>query len=145
MICRICEKDKEYFEYYKSSIQKRDYICKICSVTRNKIWRKHKKDSNDIPTRYKYSKATAKRSGKAFSLSLTEYGTLVCNPCHYCGESVNGYGVGLDRINNDPAIGYKIGNVLPCCGTCNNIRGKALTVQEMEVAMKAVLRYRKGK
>lgn len=51
--------------------------------------------------------------------------------------------MGLDRKDN--SLGYIIDNVLPCCGDCNKVRNTVLTVEEMEVAMKAVLVFRSGK
>lgn len=51
-------------------------------------------------------------------------------------------GVGLDRIDNDSRR-YDVTTVLPCCGSCNMTRGDRLTVEEMKVAMDAVLAYRK--
>ena len=45
-------------------------------------------------------------------------------------------------MNNEK--GYEEGNVLPCCKDCNSVRQDVLTVEEMKVAMKAVLKYRKS-
>jgi hypothetical protein len=77
-------------------------------------------------------------------LSETEYCEIFADdpPCVYCGSLIRGIGSGLDRINNSK--GYIIDNVNPCCGTCNDIRGDNLTVEEMKVAMRAVLDYRKS-
>lgn len=52
-------------------------------------------------------------------------------------------GVGLDRIENSK--GYIISNVVPCCGSCNKIRGNNLTSDEMAIAMKAVRNFRLSK
>jgi hypothetical protein len=57
---------------------------------------------------------------------------LTQRDCHYCGakpttESRIARGVtsyvynGLDRLNN--ALGYTLGNVVPCCATCNYFKG----------------------
>ncbi len=40
-------------------------------------------------------------------------------------------GVGLDRLDN--RFGYFLGNVYPCCGECNRIRGDTLTIKEAEL------------
>lgn len=62
--------------------------------------------------------------------------------CHYCAKSLaDETGCGLDRLNND--LGYTLSNVVPCCGSCNTIRNRFLTHEEMKIAMKAVLDYRK--
>jgi hypothetical protein len=63
--------------------------------------------------------------------------------CHYCFSSLlTETGIGLDRINNN--LGYSLDNVLPCCGNCNKIRQDKLTVEEMKVAMSAIINYRKN-
>lgn len=49
-------------------------------------------------------------------------------------------GHGLDRVNAE--VGYNINNVLPCCNTCNKARNTFFTVEEWEVAMKAILNLR---
>lgn len=46
------------------------------------------------------------------------------------------------QTNPQPTENFLINNVLSCCGTCNFIRQDLLTVEEMEVAMKAVLNFR---
>lgn len=79
-----------------------------------------------------------------FTLTFHEILDLWKLGCHYCGNDImRNSGVGLDRINFN--TGYIPGNVLPCCGNCNKIRNNILTVEETEVAIKAVLDYRKNK
>jgi hypothetical protein len=77
-------------------------------------------------------------------LSEFEYCKIFENdpPCIYCGLLIRATGSGLDRIDNSKD--YTIDNVNPCCGTCNDIRGDNLTVEEMKVAMNAVLQHRKS-
>lgn len=71
----------------------------------------------------------ARTTGRAFSLSATQFRELVEKHCHYCGaeptqvfrirKSAHGefsYN-GLDRVDN--GLGYVPGNVVPCCGDCN--------------------------
>lgn len=85
-----------------------------------------------------------KKLGQELGLTKEECIELWQQPCHYCTKSLDGaQGISLDRINNN--LSYIKGNVLPCCGTCNKIRNTFLTVEEMEVAMKAVLEFRKSK
>lgn len=84
----------------------------------------------------------ANRWSQVFELSFTQYEHLVSQPCYYCGTSLeNMAGIGLDRKDNSK--GYSIENVLPCCGKCNRIRGDDLTVEEMKVAMTAIMCHRK--
>lgn len=83
-----------------------------------------------IKGRYNFSKYKAKKQNKEFSLTLEQYEQLLNMPCYYDGISLLGeYGVGLDRIDNNK--GYILQNVLPCCGTCNKIRGATVSVAEM--------------
>jgi hypothetical protein len=92
--------------------------------------------------KFKVSIRRAGRLGHSWSISADEYAKLRGEPCHYCASSLdsNKYGVGLDRLDN--SRGYEPGNVVPCCGDCNKIRGDRLTPEEMTVAMQAVLRLR---
>ena len=72
-----------------------------------------------------------------------QYEAIISQPCHYCYCSLYNFGgSSLDRIDN--LVGYVLTNVLPCCGICNNIRNNFLSVKEMEVAMAAVVEFRKG-
>lgn len=45
---------------------------------------------------------------------------LITSPCHYCGHS-HPAGIGIDRV--DSRVGYKLGNVVPCCAECNMLMG----------------------
>lgn len=64
---------------------------------------------------------------------------IMDQPCHYCGTTEM---VRLDRIDN--SVGYVPSNCLPCCGTCNVVRGHKFTIEETEVMIKAVLEFRKN-
>lgn len=142
----ICYKCKSLTDsFYESSIKKKDYICKSCSVKRGREQRKERTDRNDLNSRYSYAKASAKTSKKKWCLTKEQYFQIVSQNCHYCSLPSQGLGVGLDRIDNDKSIGYTVDNILPCCKDCNRIRGPYLTVEEMEVAMKAVVLFRKKK
>lgn len=97
------------------------------------------------PTKRFYSlKHRCKQSNKKFNIAFKTYLKLINSPCVYCGCSIyHSSGSGLDRINNN--LGYTTKNVLPCCGTCNGIRSNKLTVDEMKIAMAAVVRFRNSK
>lgn len=88
------------------------------------------------------AKRQAKRRGLAFDISDADFLSLRQLPCHYCGGSLPPVGTGLDRIDNK--LGYVPGNVLPCCGPCNTHRQGTWTVQEAEIAIRAVLTFRKA-
>jgi hypothetical protein len=93
--------------------------------------------------RWAAGRGSARDRGLRWDISLDSYVTIIQNPCHYCGTSLKDrQGHSLDRKDND--LGYTPANVLPCCGTCNRIRGDNLTVPEMEAAMRAVLEFRKN-
>lgn len=64
-------------------------------------------------------------------------------PCTYC-NGVFGqvkFGKGLDRI--DHKKDYTRDNVLPCCRTCNRIRGDDITVKEARSMILHLLKLRK--
>lgn len=60
-------------------------------------------------------------------ISEEEWSSLIHQPCHYCGYT-NTYGIGLDRLDSS-VHEYSIGNVKPCCGSCNLMKGE-LSYQE---------------
>lgn len=143
--CHICKKLKSIDNFYKSSLQKSDFICKKCSVSVGRENRKKRFKNNEIHERYLYAKNSAKTTGKPFLLTENEYKDILSKNCFYCKKSISELGIGLDRINNDKSIGYTLNNVLPCCGFCNRIRGHLLTVEEAQVAIFAVMEFRKIK
>ena len=102
------------------------------------------KHSQQKPTgRFSHARQTARQRGLDWKLERQQYVDLVIQPCTYCGEVTVNYGVGLDRIDNSK--GYEMGNVQPCCGNCNQLRGHRLTVGETKAAMDAIMAYRKNR
>lgn len=74
-------------------------------------------------TRFSNLKATAKVRNIPVSLTLVEYNALTHDAvCRYCAGSLPLYGGGVDRINNTE--GYLLGNCVPCCSTCNMMKGE---------------------
>jgi hypothetical protein len=51
---------------------------------------------------------------------------IVGKPCYYCGSNQS---TGVDRKDN--TLGYLKSNVLPCCTSCNLLRGDKLSVEQM--------------
>lgn len=45
---------------------------------------------------------------------------FLAGPCFYCGGPLNPTGTGLDR--KTPSKGYVLGNVVSCCGKCNEAK-----------------------
>lgn len=73
-----------------------------------------------------YRRNAAKR-GHPFALTPANFSALIFQPCHYCGAAPgNRLGrlaitySGLDRTDN--SRGYELGNVVPCCRTCNELK-----------------------
>lgn len=139
----LARKKKWYYENHEevkcrkreNRIKYRDDYLHYTKDRRNKI-------KYTVKYRFTQAKSTAKGRDLDWDISFECYDELIQNPCHYCFNSLHKEtGVGLDRINNN--IGYNLNNVLPCCGSCNKIRGDNLTVEEMEIAMKAILEFRK--
>jgi hypothetical protein len=87
---------------------------------------------NDRLPRNRYSKLRAKlkrEEGVDFLLTYEQWAELNTKPCHYCKRAINSAGRGVDRVI--PGGDYHIGNVVPCCGTCNSFKGSTLTAEEM--------------
>lgn len=80
--------------------------------------------------------SSAKNRGFQWNLNEAEFQLLIKSSCHYCGsppQQRKGYerkhylsasykANGIDR--KDSAFGYFVGNVVPCCWNCNQIKGK---------------------
>jgi len=80
---------------------------------------------NRLFTQYR---SGARRKGRVFALSLSEFESLTSSACHYCGASPQnvfhgwkGKGTykynGIDRVDSDD--GYVVANCVPCCTMCN--------------------------
>jgi hypothetical protein len=67
-----------------------------------------------------YTKS-AKNRNIGFELSQEEFELLVMQPCNYCGESKEGEVIGVDRV--DSSKQYCTDNCVPCCKTCNFMKG----------------------
>jgi len=72
--------------------------------------------------RYRHLKYRAKRRGVSLSLSREQYLEKISGAfCHYCQGPLSKSGSGLDRKNS--ALGYSQENSVPCCKTCNLVKG----------------------
>lgn len=151
---KIRRRKQEYYKLNKDAIDKKskEYAALNQEKVKAKNRRHYRENKGEILQYQKSIRTTANRKFKKgvkaanerniqWNLTIEQYETIISKPCHYCKTSLKTWGgVSLDRINN--SVGYEESNVLPCCGTCNNIRNRFLTVEEMEIAMKAVLEYR---
>lgn len=81
---------------------------------------------------YRSYKKGAVSRGYDFELDITMFRELTSRHCFYCGippiqefKSLSKTGSyiynGIDRIDN--SIGYTIGNCVPCCKSCNYLKG----------------------
>ena len=97
---------------------------------------------------YKCYQKNALKRGYEFNLSKEEFRNIITQPCFYCGKQYtqekrdkgnNGsfkY-TGIDRYDNTK--GYVIGNCVPCCKTCNMMKG-TMTVMEFKEKMETILK-----
>ncbi|MBE3139499.1 MAG: hypothetical protein IMZ53_02845 [Thermoplasmata archaeon] len=84
---------------------------------------------------YNY-KRTARIREYAFTLTKEEFLELTKSDCFYCGTEPKQYkskygnksrkGIpfvynGIDRVDN--SVGYEYANCVPCCKTCNRMKG----------------------
>lgn len=74
---------------------------------------------------YKRYKSGALRRGHTFDITFEEFNKLWNIPCNYCKKPIAH--IGIDRKDN--SIGYVTSNIIPCCTTCNLMKGK-LTHEE---------------
>ena len=153
-ICFMCGQDKETYNK-KGSFSRlircdknSPLMCPKCYIKRFR--RTHREQENEKGKNFKktlkglitQAKAEAKKRGLLFEIPPNIFEKLRNKPCFYCSKPLeNKYGCGLDRIDNSK--NYVLGNVIPCCPTCNVTRGNNYTVQEMRVMIKALLEYRK--
>jgi hypothetical protein len=63
------------------------------------------------------------------------------NECHYCGGPLPKKGHGLDRL--DSSIGHVCYNVVPCCGSCNGLKGHVISYEEMMILRPGLFEIRR--
>ena len=92
--------------------------------------------------RFHYSVERSKERGITFDLTFEQYAGLILDAvCHYCGAPAPKTGTGLDRKNS--YLGYSEKNCVPCCRTCNEIRGKDnISYSEMFEVVKLLRKLR---
>ncbi|MDD6827938.1 MAG: hypothetical protein PUE12_17865 [Oscillospiraceae bacterium] len=131
--CPMCKKWRSIDNYYKNnySIDGYNSTCKICCKYR-------------LQERYDFYKNNAKRRKLDFDLDIDQFDDITQQSCVYCGNYNGEYNQimfsGIDRINSDE--GYVNGNIVPCCDTCNKMKG-VLTVDQWLNHMQSVLKYYK--
>ena len=102
--CSDCSSILSLTEYNKKRSE-----CRACSKIRKAKpsfrWRRCRQD--------------AEKRGILFELSFDDFDECTKQACYLCGSFEKEYN-GIDRVNN--AEGYALGNVQPCCWTCNNMK-----------------------
>lgn len=103
-------------------------------------WKKHPVRS--LPSLFNILRAKSAARGLPMDLSFDEYVALTSADCCYCHGPLPKSGYGLDRKNS--SLGYSIENCVPCCKTCNRIRGEDdISYEEMFEVMKLLQRLRR--
>lgn len=105
---------QDYAKRYQKTEKYRTY--------RNKV-------NRSLPQIFRVRRATAIRRGISWTLTLEEFLSLRVGACVYCAGVLPEAGIGLDRIDN--AKGYEKENLVPCCATCNYVRGDRFSSEEM--------------
>jgi len=127
LVCLTCRVDiDENVVGFRKDIQK----CKECYEKSKKIERERhpRSDRNYLQERFanlqrhynEYVRGSNKRHIE-FELTIEEFDIIVNSPCRYCKHYVEYESGGIDRINSD--IGYINGNIVPCCESCNMMKG----------------------
>ncbi len=87
------------------------------------------KTNREPSNRFTRSKIIATKRGVSWSLGFNAFKEIITKDCTYCNGPLPECGSAMDRLDHDK--GYFIGNVVPCCVICNNIRAKMFTPKEM--------------
>lgn len=106
------------------------------SLERVRKWNKEHKEEKDAyyssaKGKFVSAKASAKARKLVWTISFDEYKEIISRLCYYCNGELPWKGSGLDRVDNNPLVGYVLSNVVPCCATCNYMRQES-TVQEFK-------------
>lgn len=114
--CITCLKAKHPKRFNK------DGICRTCyrRPAQKRATEKEKAFRKLYPkapkSRYAVYMRRDRVKGRQSEITLEEFTALTYLACHYCGDPGKPHN-GLDRV--DSQIGYKVGNVVPCCTPCN--------------------------
>jgi len=128
--CSVCKSTENGFYRNVNSKDGLASHCKVCQKAKDKLPK----------NRISRVVSKLKRFGIAWELTVEQFVELTSKPCDYCEGKVSDTGRSLDRIDNN--VGYIMGNVVPCCGTCNEIKGQTFTYFEMKMLGRVVKQIR---
>ncbi len=171
--CWRCKETKSISDFHKNK-SNRDGLCGLCkkcnyagvlkwhtnnrersAAQAKKYYYRIKNDPHHVSVRegyavslncrYRVAKYQAGVRGKEFLLTIEEYGKFLELPCCYCNGALGTVtkGIGLDRVDN--SIGYVVGNCVPCCQTCNSVKGHRFTAEETKIMITSLLEFRNKK
>lgn len=135
--CNGCKKILPLEEGFYKTNDKYEYRCKECSRQRTH------RDFRTPNGRYRSSINIAKTRKLEWNIAKDDYVNLITQQCHYCKESLNETGVGLDRKDNSK--GYILNNVVPCCWTCNRTRSDLYTYDEMLILAETIIQIKSAR
>lgn len=138
-VCVMCNEEKQVSEFWKQKgrLDGLQRGCKKCDAIRSSI------RGRTISGRLKYTQTKARLNHVPFNLTIDYYTNLINKPCIYCSGNLNETGTGLDRLKNE--TGYTKGNVVPCCWTCNMVKGDNFTFSEMKLLGKTIKKIKKSR
>lgn len=119
--CKNCEKEISRLYGLNNKEKERKRYKEYNDKRDKKLKKQYDKEYNmKLKPAYIKYKRGAKKRGYEFLLTIKEFDKITKNEnCIYCRRKYER--CGIDRICND--IGYKIGNVVPCCKDCNKMKG----------------------
>jgi len=117
--CDLCNRLKHYFHP--------SFFIRLCHIFNGATAPKefyadwpeyYGRANNNNYTNYK--KMAAQKRDMKMEISQEEWDRLTRQACYLCGFR-SPRGIGLDRVDNTERV-YRLENLKPCCGTCNDIK-----------------------
>lgn len=121
------ENQSKVKEYKKSYMKDYRKTHREALIENNRKWkiknlpkiRKYEKDyRGSLIGRFSKYRNGAKARGYGFHLTIEEFEAILSKKCLYCDTKEK---IGIDRANN--SLGYIPSNCVPCCSTCNYLKG----------------------
>jgi hypothetical protein len=117
--CELCNRLKHYFHP--------SFFIKVCHIINGAT--APKEFYSDWPEYYgrnsyhnytNYKKMTEQKRSIKLEITQEDWDRLTRQACYLCGFRST-KGIGLDRVDNTERV-YRLDNLKPCCGTCNDIK-----------------------